>query len=214
MTVVAEYQSKQIKQAHPDYPIHPLLEQRWSPRAFDARPVEPEKLRSIFEAARWSASGGNTQPWYFVAGTQDNSEAFAKLAGSLNPTNAEWAAKAPVLVLTVARVVMENGRIHTHALHDVGLATQNLMLQATALDLYVHPMAGYSAEKAREALGIPEGYEPVTLLAIGYLGDPDSLPENRRQQELTARARRPLADFVFEGAWGEPAPFVQPAIGK
>lgn len=207
--IATDYQSKQIKQANTDYPIHPLLQQRWSPRAFDPRPVEAATLRSILEAARWSASGGNTQPWFFVVGTQDDPEAFAKIANILSPGNAGWAPKAPVLILTVAKVVMDNGRVHSHAAHDVGLATQNLILQATALDLYVHPMAGFSTTKARAEFGIPEGYEPVTVLAVGYLGDPDSLSEDRRELELAPRTRKPLADFVFEGAWGQTAEFVK-----
>jgi nitroreductase len=201
--ITAEYESQQIKQASTDYPIHPLLQQRWSPRAFDPRSVETAKLRSIFEAARWSASGGNTQPWYFIVGAQDNPEVHAKVVSTLMPGNAEWADKAPVLVVTVAKLVMDNGRVHTHAFHDVGLATQNMLIQATALDLHAHPMAGFSADKAREVFEIPAGYDPVTVIAIGYLGDPNTLPEHRRQMELSSRTRKPLKDFVFEGSWGQ-----------
>jgi nitroreductase len=202
-----EYASHQVKQAEVDHPIHPLLQQRWSPRAFDARPVEPAKLRSIFEAARWAASGGNLQPWFFFVATQDEPDAFANLVACLNPSNAEWAAHAPVLVMTVAKMTMSNDRPHVYAFHDVGLATQNLIVQATALDLYVHPMAGFSADKARELLAIPEGYNPVTMLALGYLGDPDALPEQRREQELTRRVRKALPEFVFSGTWDHAADF-------
>ena len=207
--VKVEYPSQQIKQAAVEYPIHPLLEQRWSPRAFDARPVETAKLRSVLEAARWSASGGNSQPWHFIVATQEEAEEFAKLAACLVPGNAEWAAHAPVLILPVATMVMSNGRVHTHAFHDVGLATQNLTVQATALDLYVHPMAGFSADKARELFAIPAGHDPVTMLALGYLGDPDSLAEQRRQMELSPRTRKPLREFVFTGTWGNTAPLVK-----
>lgn len=201
--------AQEIKQAEVDYPIHPLLRDRWSPRAFDARPVEAAKLRSILEAARWAASGGNGQPWHFIVATGDNEEEYAELASVLNPGNAEWATQAPVLMLTVAKMVTSSGRPHRHAFHDVGLAVQNLSLQATALGLYVHQMAGFSVERARLLYGIPEEYEPVTLLAVGYLGDPDTLPAQRRQQELTPRTRKPLREFVFAGAWGRTAPLVE-----
>lgn len=201
--------SHEIKQATVDYPIHPLLQERWSPRAFDPRLVEPAKLRSILEAARWAPSGGNAQPWYFIVATKENEEEYAKLASCLAPGNAEWATQAPVLLMTVAQMVTGSGRKNGHAFHDIGLATQNLAIQATALGLHVHPMAGFSAETARTLYGIPENFEPVTMLAIGYLGDPQMLAEQRRQQELTPRTRRPLNEFVFGEAWGRPSPIVE-----
>jgi nitroreductase len=198
-----------VKQAAVDHPIHPLLQERWSPRAFDARPVEEAKLRSLLEAARWAASSGNGQPWHFIVATQAEPEAFAKLASCLNPSNAEWAAQAPVLLLTVAKMITSSGRPHRHAFHDVGLAVQNLSIQATVLDLYVHQMAGFAAEDARLLYGIPEEYEPVTMLAIGYLGDPDTLPEQRRASELSPRTRKPLAEFVYGETWGRPSSLVE-----
>ena len=200
--------SREIKQATADYPIHPLLQERWSPRAFEARLVEPAKLRSILEAARWAPSGGNGQPWHFVVATKENEEEYAKLASCLTPGNAEWATQAPVLILTVAQMVTSSGRKNGHAFHDMGLATQNLAIQATSLDLYVHPMAGFSVDTARTLYGIPEEYEPVTMLAVGYLGDPETLAEQRRQQELTPRVRKPLSEFVFGASWGRPSPLV------
>ena len=131
------------------------------------------------------------QPWSFFVATQDDPEAFAKLVACLNPSNAEWASHAPVLIMTVAKMTMSDGRPHAYAFHDIGLATQNLIVQATALDLHAHPMAGFSASKARELLAIPDGYDPVTMIAVGYLGDPDALPAQRREQELaTAHASR------------------------
>jgi nitroreductase len=198
----------EIKQAAADYPIHPLLRARWSPRAFADTPVEAAKLRSLLEAARWAASGGNGQPWHFIVATRTEPEQYAKLAACLNPGNAEWATSAPVLMLTVAKMTTSSGRPHRHAFHDVGLAVQNLSIQATALDLYVHQMAGFSVEDARLLYGIPDGYEPVTMLAIGYLGDPETLPEARRQQELSPRSRKALGEFVFEETWGRPAALV------
>jgi nitroreductase len=198
-----------IKQAAVDHPLHPLLQERWSPRAFDARPVEEAKLRSILEAARWSASGGNGQPWHFIVATQAQPEEYARLASCLNPGNAEWATQAPVLMLSVAKMITSSGRPNRHAFYDVGLAVQNLTVQATVLDLSVHQMAGFVVEDARLLYSIPEEYEPVTMLAIGYLGDPDTLPEQRRAQELSPRTRKPLAEFVFGETWGRPSSLVE-----
>lgn len=199
--------SQEIKRAAVDHPIHPLLESRWSPRAFAAQPVEPDKLRSLLEAARWSASGGNKQPWHFFV-TRHGEEGFGKLAGVLNPTNAEWATAAPVLLLVVAKTTTDDGRPNPYSFYDTGLAVQNLSVQATALDLYVHQMAGFSPERARTAFSIPDGYEPIVVAAVGYLGDPDSLEERRRLAELTLRNRKSLPDFVFADTWGQPSPLV------
>ncbi len=201
--------SQTIKQAVSDHPIHPLLAERWSPRAFADRPVEEAKLRNMLEAARWSASAGNGQPWHFIVAAREDQGAYAKLASVLTPGNAEWATAAPILMLTVAKMITSSGRPHRHAFHDVGLATQNLTLQATALGLYVHPMAGFSVENARLLYAIPEEYEPVTMLAVGYLGDPQALDEQRRQQELAPRTRKPLAEFVFGEMWGQAAHLVE-----
>jgi nitroreductase len=198
-----------IKRAKTEYPIHELLQKRWSPRAFVAQPVEPDKLRSILEAARWAASGGNLQPWAFVLGTQEDPDLFARLVGCLEEGNVRWAAKAPVLGLSIVRLTRPNGRPNRTAMHDVGLAMQNLVIQATAFDLYVHMMGGYSTEKARSEFAIPDDHEPVAMFALGYLGDPTTLDEKHQQSELTERTRRPLADFVFGARWGEASSLVR-----
>lgn len=198
----------EIKKAVTEYPVHPLIQERWSPRAFNARPVEIEKLRSLLEAARWAPSGGNGQPWHFLVGMH-GSNMHERLVEVIKEGNLPWAAQAPVLLLTVAKMTTSSGRPHTHAFHDVGLAVANLTFQAAALDLYVHQMGGFYPEKARTQFAIPDGYEPVTMVAIGYLGDPSQLDEKNRERELTARTRRPLSEFVFEGLWGETAHFVK-----
>ena len=117
-----------------------------------------------------------------------------------------WAQHAPVLMLTAARLAFEhNGKPNRHAFHDVGLAVAQLTLQASALGLGVHQMAGFDGAKARETYRIPEGWEPVTAVAVGYFGDPGSLPEGLRERELGRRSRKPLAELAFAGGWGEPA---------
>lgn len=197
------------KAAKTDTPIHPLLRDRWSPRAFADRPVEVEKLRSVVEAARWSASGGNMQPWAFIIAQKTASPAaFARLVACLGEGNVGWAAQAPVLGLTVASLYRRPEVLNRHAWHDVGLATQNLVIQATALDLHVHLMGGFSADKAREAFAIPPDYEAVTMFALGYLGDPGTLSDRDRERETGPRARRPLTEIVFGERWGEQAAFL------
>ena len=199
--------SQEIKQAAADHPIHPLLARRWIPRAFAAQPVEDDKLRSMLEAARWSASAGNKQPWHFIV-AQRGEDGFDRMVSILNPANAEWAAAAPVLMLVVAKTTTDDGKPNPYGFYDAGLAVQNLTLQATSLGLHVHQMAGFAALRAQAAFAIPEGYQPVVVAAIGYLGDPNTLAERRREAELTPRMRKPLADFVFAEGWGHPAAFI------
>ncbi|WP_237151162.1 nitroreductase family protein [Pontibacter actiniarum] len=181
--------------------IHTLIEQRWSPRAFSDRPVREEQLEALFEAARWAPSAMNEQPWRFIYATSDNRESFERLANCLVAGNS-WAKNAAALFITVAKKSYDfNGNPNGHAWHDVGLATGNLLLQATDLGLHVHLMGGFDAAKAREVLGIPEGFEPVSMGAVGYVGEPESLPENLRERELAPRVRKPLNELVFKGHW-------------
>jgi nitroreductase len=192
------------------HPIHDLLRKRWSPRAFADRPVEREKLLSVLEAARWAPSSNNEQPWHYFVATQQEPEEFARLLGCLVEKNQTWARHAPVLMLSVATTVFaRGGKPNRHALHDTGQAVADLTVQATALGLYVHQMAGFSVEKARETYRLPEHAEPVAALALGYLGDPATLPQDLRERELLLSPRKPIGEFVFSGAWGNSAPWVR-----
>jgi nitroreductase len=185
--------------------VQELLEKRFSPYAFSSRPVEAEKLRKLFEAARSGPSSYNEQPWRFVVATRQVPEAFERLLETLTERNRQWARHAPVLVLSVAKLdFTHNGQPNRHAWYDAGQAAAYLTLQATELGLYVHQMAGFDPEKARQLLEIPEGYEPATMMAVGYLGDPESMKEAPRQQDRARRARKPLDSLLFEGTWGEP----------
>ncbi len=197
------------KPAPTDVPIHDLLARRWSPRAFDGRPVEREKLTSLFEAARWAPSSNNEQPWRFLVATREQPEDFERLLACLLEGNRKWAQRAPVLILSVASLNFEeSGKPNRHAFHDTGLAAENLVLQASALGLAAHQMAGFDVEKARADLRIPQGCEPVAMIAVGYPGDPDRLPEYLNQRELAPRRRNPVSTFVFAGDWGKPAPYL------
>ncbi|MEM7534414.1 MAG: nitroreductase family protein [Chloroflexota bacterium] len=198
------------KIATPDYPIHELLQKRWSPRAFAPKPLETETICSLLEAARWSASSNNLQPWSFIVATQAQEENFARMVECLMPGNATWASKAPVLMVSVAHMINPRRNApNAHAYHDVGLAVQNLVTQAIALDIYVHQMGGFSRDKARELFQIPADYEAVSMLAVGYLGDPASLPEDRQGAEAAPRERKPLSEFVYSGIWGDVSNLVE-----
>ena len=186
--------------------IHDLIAHRWSPRAFESKPVEPEKLRSLLEAARWAPSSYNAQPWYFIVGTKDNPENYKRVLESLIEFNQGWAKNAPVLALSVAKLKFDDGKLNRHAFHDVGQAAANLSLQAEALGLSVHQMAGIDPEKARKLFDIPADYEAVAGIAIGYAGEPASLPDGLRERELAPRQRKPLDSFVFTGSWGKSLP--------
>jgi len=197
------------KIAETQYPIHDLLKQRWSPLAFSERMVEPEKLGSLLEAARWAASSYNEQPWSFIVATKENLGEFVRLLSCLAEGNQVWAKNAPVLMISVAKLHFEkNGNENRHAFHDVGQAVSNLALQATALELYIHQMAGFDVQKVRELYGIPDGYEPVAAIALGYGADSQTLPENLQQREGAPRVRKPLESFAFKGSWGQELPIL------
>jgi nitroreductase len=171
--------------------------------------VEHAKLRSLFEAARWAASSYNAQPWYFLVATKDEHEGYKKILESFVEFNQGWAKSAPVLAISVAELKFaHNGDPNRHAFHDVGQAAATLALEAANLGLQVHQMAGILPDKAKQLFHIPDGYEAVAGIAIGYPGDPNSLPEQLRAQEQGPRQRKPLDSFVFDGDWGKPSPVV------
>jgi len=191
------------KQARPDHPIHELIAQRWSPYTFADRAVSDDDLRSLFEAARWAASSYNEQPWAYVVATKTDPNAFNRLLSCLVEGNLGWAAGAPVLALGCTRLrFTHNGKPNGSAIHDLGLASANLTVEATARGLVVHQMAGILPEMARGLYHIPEGIQVVTGLAIGYAADPGTLHEKCRDRDLSPRTRKPLNEFVFGPEWG------------
>lgn len=194
------------KPAATDHPIHDLLRNRWSPRAFDPRPVEKDKLLSILEAARWAASSNNEQPWHYLLATQEDAAAFSTMLSCLVPANQVWARHAPVLMISVAKTFFaRNNTPNRCADHDVGAASAQLTAQATALGLFVHQMAGIEPSRIRATYKLPDRYDPIAALAIGYPGSPDALEEKLRARELSPRNRNPLSSFVFSGTFGSPS---------
>ena len=197
------------KKASTDYPIHDLLAERWSPYGFEDRSVADADLRSLFEAARWAASSYNEQPWSFLVATRENPTEFTRLLSCLVEANQAWATAAPVLALGVVGLrFARNNKDNRAAVHDLGLAAGNLLVEATARGLCVHQMIGILPDKAREVYQIPEHNEAWTAMAIGYKADPAKLPDALKERDLTPRQRKPLSQFVFTGKWGQPSPLV------
>jgi nitroreductase len=197
------------KSAFTNYPIHELLAERWSPYAFQDRLVSEADLCSLFEAARWAASSYNEQPWSYIVSTKENPELFQQLLSCLVDANQFWAKDAPVLALgIVSHKFTRNQKDNRAAIHDLGLATSNLVVEATARGICVHQMIGILPDKARELFEIPDGYEAWTGMAIGYQGDPTTLPDALKERDLTPRQRKPLEQFVFAGKWGNVSPLV------
>jgi nitroreductase len=145
------------------------------------------------------------QPWTFLFATRDHEEDHARIVETLTPNNVGWAKEAPVLIVTVAKLYAFAGKEH-NSYYDLGMAVENLVIQAGHLGLVAHQMGGFDAAKARESLLIPEGYVPVSVIALGYPGSPDTLHPTLRERELAPRQRKPLSQFVFEGLWQAPAP--------
>ncbi len=178
--------------------VHEFIRRRWSPRAFSSRPVDEKTVLTLLEAGRWAASANNEQPWRFIYALKGNDERYRKLFDCLFEGNQAWAASAPVLIMTLVKTHYEaSGKPNKYAQHDLGLAIGNLTTQASALGLYVHNMGGFSAEKARELFNLPADVEPVTMIAVGHLGDPEQLPEPFKQRELAQQQRKPLAELIL-----------------
>jgi nitroreductase len=198
------------KKALTNYPIHGLLAERWSPYAFQDRSVTSADLCSLFEAARWAASSYNEQPWSYIVATKDNPDHFQQLLSCLVEGNQVWAKNAPVLALGITSLrFTRNNQDNRAAIHDLGLASANLVLEATARGICVHQMIGILPDKARDLFNIPDGFEAWTGMAIGYQGDPTTLPDALKERDLTPRQRKPLEQFVFSGNWGNPSSFAQ-----
>ncbi len=198
------------KQATPDHPIHELIARRWSPYAFADQPVSDDDIGSLFEAARWAASSYNEQPWSYIVATTANPAEFERLLSCLVEGNQAWAKAAPVLAIGCTNLhFVRNGKLNAAAVHDLGLASATLTLEATARGLFVHQMIGILPDRARELYRVPEGVQPLTGLAIGYAADPNTLAEVYRQRDLAPRQRKPLAEFMFGGQWGTPSPILQ-----
>jgi nitroreductase len=197
-------QVEAAKQAPSASNLHEIIGKRWSPRAFSDKPVSPKDLKSLLEAAHWAASSFNEQPWRFILGRRGDAT-YQKILDTLVPFNQDWAKSAPILVLTAAKKTFShNGSPNYYGLHDTGAASATLALQAASLGLHTHSMAGFNHDKARADFKIPEDFDIGAVTAVGYFGDPETLPDGLKKQEISGRTRKPLSDVVFS-EWETPA---------
>jgi nitroreductase len=196
----------QDKLAKTDVPVHPLIAARWSPYCYSDKPVPEADLRAILEAARWAASSYNEQPWRYILARRSDRAQFDKLLSCLVEGNQAWAKVVPVLMMgVVVKTFSRNGKPNRAAEHDLGLAAGNICTEATARGLYVHQMIGILPERVRELYGVPPEAEPLTALAIGYLGDVSGMADAMRERDRAPRTRRAVREFVFADSWGTPA---------
>ncbi len=184
------------KPATVSYPIMAELSDRWSPRAFDAdHELSTDELGQLFEAARWSASSSNSQPWSFVVGRRGD-DTFDMILGLLASGNAVWAHRASALVVNIVEEVSEAGKPQSAAHYDVGQAAAHLSIQATHMGLIVHQMGGFDKDGMHQALGLDERHRPIVVMAVGAIGQTSDLPEDIQVREVADRTRKPLSDVV------------------
>jgi nitroreductase len=192
-----------------EYPIHEFIRDRWSPRAFSDREIAPADLCSLFEAARWAPSSSNEQPWAFiVAGKRDHAN-FTKALQPLVEFNVNWAKHAPVLGFAVSELAFaKNKTPNRNAQYDTGASMALLCIEAVSRGILVHQMAGFDPDTARDVFEIPAGWDAIAAFAMGYPGDPHSLPQPYRDRETAPRTRKPVREFVMSGKWGHTADFI------
>lgn len=183
-----------------EFPIHPMFLNRWSPRAFSTKTVEPELIWRVLEAAGWAPSGGNLQPWrYIIARSEEDKKKFKSF---INDGNWAWCQYAPVLILLTAQTVRGEGKSNRTAMLDAGASWAYLALEAMHQGLIAHAMGGFQPDKAKEILRIPDDYEPCIVIALGYQGDKEHLQEKDRVREIPSQ-RKSIQETVFEGAFGK-----------
>jgi nitroreductase len=180
-----------------------IIKNRRSPLIFSKLDVRKEQLQELFEAARWSASAFNEQPWRFiVASKTQNPSLHERIYSCLLDFNKEWAGTAPVLMITTAKKTFSlTGEENKHNWHDLGLAMGNLSIQATAMNLFVHQMGGVDRDKARQEFNIPDDYDIISAVAVGHIGALNNVDEDIKNRALKKRERNPLSKFVFDKAW-------------
>jgi nitroreductase len=184
------------------FPLDPLLRRRWSPRAFSETPVEKEKIQSLFEAARWTPSSGNEQPWRFLVGMRGD-ETWQKIWDTLDDTNQPWNSRVPLLLVSIGKKIRtRSGNPNFHYQYDTGQSVAHLTIEAMSLGLWVHQMAGFDKDKIAADFNVPAEYQPMTAIAIGYPGDPELLENYQKEREFAARTRKDFSEFVFSGTFG------------
>ena len=182
-----------------------IIQERWSPYALSAVPIEEFKLKAMFEAARFAPSGNNEQPWIFVYTTRENIPVFNSFIEFMNDSNRIWAKEAYALIIVMCRTrYRKTNNLNRRAVYDTGMAVMNLLLQALAFDIYVHQAGGYSDEKVKEYFKLDDSIEPLTIMAAGYLGNGESLPPEILRQDEERRPRRQVNEYTFrDSLWNQ-----------
>jgi nitroreductase len=168
-----------------------IMQHRKSIRAFNTQIPETNKILSLFEAARWAPSSANNQPWRYIYATSNEIEKFEKILDCLADSNKVWASKAPILIISLTKILTNTGKSYRHNFYDTGAANMALALQAVNLGMQAHVMGGFDIEKVRINFNINEEFEPVVIIAAGYPGDVKYLPENLQMREQI-KERMPL----------------------
>lgn len=187
-------------------PINETIANRWSPRAFDAtKPVSREQITALCEAARWAPSCFGDQPWRFIVCNKSEGEsAWQHAFDTLAPSNQTWVKAVPVIILVCADTLFGHNQTENRwAQYDTGAAAENLCLQATSMGLAAHQMGGFNSDAARKQFNIPAQYTPMAMMAVGYAGDAEQLPDDVKGRELADRKRKPLGELFFAGSWGK-----------
>lgn len=193
--------------------IHPLIRERRSIRSFSDEAISDEALLSLIEAARWAPSSVNEQPWRFILVKKNESETFEKLLNCLNESNRVWAKNAAAFVVAIVKTEFSRfDKTNLHAYHDTGLAIGNLTVQATSLGIYLHQMGGFDKEKAETVFEVTDGFEAINIVAMGYKGNADLLPDAVKQKENLPRVRKPLEEILFSGKFGKQSSLLFPVL--
>ncbi len=196
----------QEKPAATSVVIADVIAHRWSPRAIDPdQPVSREHLFALLEAARWAPSCFGDEPWrYLVWDRFRDAAGWRQAFACLAEGNQVWVKNAPVLLLSVATPNFgHNNQPNRWAQHDTGAASENLCLQAAALGLVAHQMGGFDPEKAKATFNIPADHSCMAMIAVGHPGPVEVLTDALREKEQAPRERKPLAQIVFAGVWGQ-----------
>ncbi len=183
-----------------------IIKERWSPYAFSSSDVEDFKLKAMFEAAGYAPSANNEQPWSFVFATRNDGKIFDDYLSFLVESNRLWASKAYCLIISMAKMNYSlSGKPNRFAFHDTGMAVANLLLQAQALDVFVHQMGGYSVDKVKDYFKLESDTEPVAMMAVGYLGDGQGLTDELLKRDEHRRPRKPVNLYAFRNKPGNSA---------
>ncbi|MCE5346622.1 MAG: nitroreductase family protein [Bacteroidales bacterium] len=183
-----------------------IIQERWSPYSLSSTPVEEYKIKAMLEAAGYAPSCFNEQPWMFVYSTQQNKKVFDDYLGFMDDSNRVWAQNAYAIIISMARTKFsDSGTPNRFAIYDTGMAVSNLLHQALSMDVYVHQMGGFSVEKVKEYFKLNDDVVPLTMIAVGYMGEGLSLAPELLKRDENRRPRKSVNEFAFKESLANPA---------